>query len=60
MADDVTNFFGQIYGKGCSKLRDNNQIMPKVGGSLINAFLTNLNDVDLKIFINHGGTYTLR
>ena len=61
MADRGNNFFGKIYGGGggggvggaLSTWGTNDQIMPRRG--FTNAFSSNLNTVDEKIFPNHGG-----
>ena len=63
------NFFGQIYGRIVVYWRNSDQIIQIMsrglgglgvgwGGGVTNAFSSNLNTVNLKIFPNHGAIFT--
>ena len=54
-----TNFFGKFMG-GCFTwgLRNRSCKEEGEGGSFTNAFSSNLNTVNLRIFCDHGGRHT--
>ena len=53
-----TNFGEQIYGGIVLHARNNDQVMQREGGISQNAFPSNLDTVNLKIFPNNGGVFT--
>ena len=57
---DRDNFLLRIYA-GSSRQGTNDQIMPRiVGERFTNTFYSNLTTVNLNIFPDYGGIYTLR